>query len=67
MTLLERLHRVYHNHVPRQMVRSGREARPDRLTLAVLTYIEQDLPQRVRKLKERREQSFGLRYRRAEH
>lgn len=46
MTLLERLHRVYHNHVLRQMVRSGREARPDRLTLAVLTDIEHDLSQK---------------------
>lgn len=67
MTLLERPHRVYHNHVPRQMVRSGREARPDRLTLAVLTDIEHDLPQRLRQLRKRRERSFGLRYRHAEH
>src|SRR5690606_28407717 len=32
---------MYHNHVPRLMVRSGLEARPDRLNLAVLMDIEQ--------------------------
>lgn len=32
---------MYHNHVPRLMVRSGLEARPDRLTLAILMDVEQ--------------------------
>jgi Protein of unknown function (DUF4238)/SEC-C motif len=31
---------IYHNHVPRLMVRSGLEGRPDRLALAVLMDIE---------------------------